>query len=177
VAAVRHVGDTVAALSSRGHPGYDAAMLAVLSPAKTLDLTTPVPDVAATDRLGLALASAITEQLDAIRTHGLQLNLSGELGAGKTALVRAILRGLARTQEWLHAAEDGAVAATILPFFPRMDPVMLARCVGRYRPLEIWSRTPEFPPEPWERLEQAMFTAGAIRRKLGHAHCVDNSLL
>ena len=90
---------------------------------------------------------------------------------------RAMLRGLARTQDWLHAAEDSEVVETILPFFPRLDPAMLERCVARYRPLEVWSRTPEFPPEPWERLEHAMFTAGVIRRKPGHAACVDNSLL
>lgn len=51
-------------------------------------------DAAETDRLGRALAAALTEQFEAIRVHGLQLNLSGELGAGKTALVRALLRGL-----------------------------------------------------------------------------------
>ena len=90
---------------------------------------------------------------------------------------RAMLRGLAKTQAWLHAAPDAEVARTILPFFPRMNLAMLESCIARYRPLEIWSRTPEFTPGSWERLEHAMFTAGAIRRKPGHAHCVDNSLL
>jgi len=47
-----------------------------------------------TDRLGRALAAAIEEQFETIHARGLQLNLSGELGAGKTALVRAVLRGL-----------------------------------------------------------------------------------
>ena len=90
---------------------------------------------------------------------------------------RAMLRGLAKTQAWLHAAGDAEVAATILPYFPGMDARLLERCIMRYRPLDIWSRTPEFPTEPWDRLEHAMFTAGAIRTRPGHAHCVDNSLL
>jgi len=90
---------------------------------------------------------------------------------------RAMLRGLARTQEWLHATADAEVAQAILPFFPRMDPAMLESCIARYRPLGIWSRTPEFPAESWERLEHAMFTAGVLKRKPGHARCVDNSLL
>jgi tRNA threonylcarbamoyladenosine biosynthesis protein TsaE len=43
---------------------------------------------------GQALALAVQRHLGAIRQHGLQLNLSGELGAGKTSLVRALLRAL-----------------------------------------------------------------------------------
>jgi tRNA threonylcarbamoyladenosine biosynthesis protein TsaE len=40
------------------------------------------------------MAEAVKQQLDAIRATGLQINLSGDLGAGKTAWVRAMLRGL-----------------------------------------------------------------------------------
>lgn len=90
---------------------------------------------------------------------------------------RAMLRGLQKTQNWLHAAPDAEVVQTVLPLFPGMDPVLMERCVARYRPLNIWSRTPEFPAEPWERLEHAMFTAGVIKRKPGWAAAVDNSLL
>lgn len=53
-----------------------------------------LPDLAASERLGHALAAALQRRLPQIMTHGLQLNLRGELGAGKTALVRALLRGL-----------------------------------------------------------------------------------
>jgi hypothetical protein len=90
---------------------------------------------------------------------------------------RAMLRGLQKTQDWLHAAPDAEVVQTVLPFFPGMDPALFERCVARYRPLNIWARSPEFPAEPWERLEHAMFTAGVIKRKPGWAAGVDNSLL
>jgi tRNA threonylcarbamoyladenosine biosynthesis protein TsaE len=53
-----------------------------------------LPDAGATAALGQALGHAIQRRLDDVRTAGLQLNLSGELGAGKTALVRAMLRAL-----------------------------------------------------------------------------------
>lgn len=49
---------------------------------------------AATARLGAALAQAIEAHRQAIGRHGLAIGLSGELGSGKTALVRALLRRL-----------------------------------------------------------------------------------
>jgi tRNA threonylcarbamoyladenosine biosynthesis protein TsaE len=48
----------------------------------------------ATSRFGHALGHAVQRHLDEVRAHGLQLNLSGELGTGKTALVRAVLQAL-----------------------------------------------------------------------------------
>ena len=53
-----------------------------------------LPDADATSRFGHALGRAVQRHLDDVRAQGLQLNVSGELGAGKTALVRALLRAL-----------------------------------------------------------------------------------
>jgi len=53
-----------------------------------------LPDASATSSFGHALGHAVQRHLEGIRTQGLQLNVSGELGAGKTALVRAMLRAL-----------------------------------------------------------------------------------
>jgi len=47
-----------------------------------------LPDAAATEVLGAALAASLADGAGAI------VHLRGELGAGKTALVRALLRGL-----------------------------------------------------------------------------------
>jgi tRNA threonylcarbamoyladenosine biosynthesis protein TsaE len=54
-------------------------------------------DEAATTRLGTALGNAIEATTDLIVASGLVITLSGELGAGKTTLIRAVLRQLGVT--------------------------------------------------------------------------------
>ncbi|MCU0940857.1 MAG: tRNA (adenosine(37)-N6)-threonylcarbamoyltransferase complex ATPase subunit type 1 TsaE [Burkholderiaceae bacterium] len=61
------------------------------------DATVPLADEAATAALGRALARWLEEHHDHLRAHGFVLCLSGDLGAGKTALVRALLRALGVT--------------------------------------------------------------------------------
>jgi tRNA threonylcarbamoyladenosine biosynthesis protein TsaE len=56
-----------------------------------------LPDEAATAQLGAALGQAIQVHQEAIGHHGLVIGLSGELGSGKTALVRSVLRRLGVT--------------------------------------------------------------------------------
>ncbi len=56
-----------------------------------------LPDERSTARLGEALARAIEAHRAAIERDGLVLGLSGDLGAGKTTLVRALLRALGVT--------------------------------------------------------------------------------
>lgn len=51
-------------------------------------------DPEATAALGRALARAVQIHLAEVRACGLQIGLSGDLGAGKTAVVRAMLRTL-----------------------------------------------------------------------------------
>jgi tRNA threonylcarbamoyladenosine biosynthesis protein TsaE len=56
-------------------------------------VTRALPTAADTERLGRALAQASRIHASDIAAHGFQVNLRGELGVGKTALVRGWLRG------------------------------------------------------------------------------------
>jgi tRNA threonylcarbamoyladenosine biosynthesis protein TsaE len=57
-------------------------------------LELPLPEEAATAQLGQALASAIGDLEERIERSALSIGLRGELGAGKTSLIRAALRKL-----------------------------------------------------------------------------------
>jgi tRNA threonylcarbamoyladenosine biosynthesis protein TsaE len=61
-------------------------------PARRAEIT--LPDEAATQRLGAALAAAIVAHAPLVEAAGGHIGLSGGLGTGKTALVRAMLRAL-----------------------------------------------------------------------------------
>jgi tRNA threonylcarbamoyladenosine biosynthesis protein TsaE len=74
-----------------------------------------LPDEAATARLGTALAAAIDAERQTIESAGLTLGLSGGLGAGKTSIVRALLRAL------------GVSGAVKSPTFSLLEPYVVSR--------------------------------------------------
>jgi tRNA threonylcarbamoyladenosine biosynthesis protein TsaE len=80
----------------------------------TAELALHLPDEAATARLGATLAQALLAERAAIEHRGFNLGLSGELGAGKTALVRALLRAL---------GEGGPVKS---PTFALLEPYVVS---------------------------------------------------
>lgn len=57
-------------------------------------MTVHLADAEATAALGRAFGRAIKTHRDRVRAAGLQIGLSGDLGAGKTSLVRSMLREL-----------------------------------------------------------------------------------
>ncbi len=63
----------------------------------TLSHSLTLPDEAATATLGCAIAQWIAQHGEVIAQRGFVLWLKGDLGAGKTALVRALLRALGVT--------------------------------------------------------------------------------
>jgi tRNA threonylcarbamoyladenosine biosynthesis protein TsaE len=71
-------------------------------------------DERATAALGAALARAIEAAQAAIRAQGLVVGLSGDLGAGKTSLIRATLRAL------------GVTGAVKSPTFTLVEPYVVS---------------------------------------------------
>lgn len=62
---------------------------------KSFDASLPGPED--TDRLGLACARALRTLAAEVAASGFALRLEGDLGAGKTSLTRALLRGMGWT--------------------------------------------------------------------------------
>jgi tRNA threonylcarbamoyladenosine biosynthesis protein TsaE len=71
-------------------------------------------DERATARLGAALARAIEAHIEEISEHGLIVGLSGDLGTGKTSVVRATLRAL------------GVTGAVRSPTFTLVEPYVVS---------------------------------------------------
>jgi tRNA threonylcarbamoyladenosine biosynthesis protein TsaE len=100
-------------------------------PEQTVPVTRTLATPADTDRLGRALAAATREHAQAMTQSGLQVNLSGDLGSGKTALVRGWLRALG------IAGPVRSPTFTVLePYAVKLEP---PGATGRPKGLEVQS--------------------------------------
>ena len=92
--------------------------------------------------------------------------------AAKRAAMEAMVRGLARTLTWFAGASAEEIVARIADFFPGGDAALMARSIQRYKSVNLWTKTPHFPPEALAQLERGMLSAGAIKRTPGFAGLV-----
>ena len=86
------------------------------------------------------------------------------------------MRGLYRTQKWVHASAPEALADVVQPFFPCVPQALLRASIARYRALGIWGRNPILPRAGYERLRASLLSARFVTEATPFEQAVDNSL-
>ncbi len=86
-----------------------------------------------------------------------------------------LVRGLYRTQKWLHRVHPGTLANVIKPYFPALPHALLVASLVRYSALGIWGRDPILPRAGYERLKAGL-VSGGFAKGTPYETAVDNSL-
>jgi len=86
-----------------------------------------------------------------------------------------LVRGLYRTQKWLHRVHIGTLANVIKPYFPAVPHPLLVASLTRYRALAIWGPNPILPLAGYARLVAGL-VSGGFARGTPFETSVDNSL-
>ena len=94
----------------------------------------------------------------------------------RRAEMKKLLRGLYRTQKWLHAERPEALADAVQSFFPSVPPSLLRAAVARYRGLGIWGRNPILPRAGYDRLKAGLVSGRFVSKGAPFEEAVDNSL-
>jgi NitT/TauT family transport system substrate-binding protein len=90
--------------------------------------------------------------------------------------MKKLVRGLYRTQKWLHAQPPEALADAVQSFFPSVPPTLLRAAVARYRALGIWGRNPIMPRAGYDRLKAGLISSRFVEKGVPFELAVDNSL-
>ena len=90
--------------------------------------------------------------------------------------LKKLVRGLYRTQKWLHAQPPEALADAVQSFFPSVPPTLLRAAVARYRALGIWGRNPILPHAGYDRLKAGLVSGHFVKQGAPFEQAVDNSL-
>ena len=87
-----------------------------------------------------------------------------------------MVRGMYRALRWIAVTPGPELAAAIAEFFPDVASPIVAASVDRYRALGLYAPDPVLRREAFDRLQEAMLSAGALQRAVPFEICVDNSL-
>jgi NitT/TauT family transport system substrate-binding protein len=90
--------------------------------------------------------------------------------------LKRMVRGLYRTQKWLHAQPPAALADAVQSFFPNVAPSSLSGAIARYRELGVWGRNPILPRAGYDRLKAGLISGGFVKQGAPFEQAVDNSL-
>jgi len=90
--------------------------------------------------------------------------------------MKKLVRGLYRTQKWLHIRPPAPLADAVQSFFPSVSPTLLRAAVARYRALGIWGRDPILPRAGYDRLKAGLISGHFVKQGAPFEQAVDNSL-
>jgi NitT/TauT family transport system substrate-binding protein len=96
--------------------------------------------------------------------------------AARREELKKLVRGLYRTQKWLHTQPPEALADAVQSFFPSVPPTLLRAAVARYRALGIWGRNPILPRAGYDRLKAGLVSGHFVKQGTPFERAVDNSL-
>ena len=90
--------------------------------------------------------------------------------------LKKLVRGLYRTQKWVHTKPPEALADAVQSFFPSVPSTLLRGAVARYRTLGIWGRDPILPRAGYDRLKVGLVSGHFVKQGASFEQAVDNSL-
>jgi NitT/TauT family transport system substrate-binding protein len=96
--------------------------------------------------------------------------------AARREELKKIVRGLYRTQKWLHASPPEELADAVQSFFPAVPAPLLCAAIARYRELGIWGRNPILLRAGYERLRAGLISARFVKQAAPFEQAVDNTL-
>jgi len=90
--------------------------------------------------------------------------------------LKKLVRGLYRTQKWLHASSPEAIADAVQSFFPAVPAALLQAAIARYLELGIWGDNPILPRAGYERLRAGLISGRFVKQAAPFEQAVDNTL-
>jgi hypothetical protein len=86
---------------------------------------------------------------------------------------QALIRAMAETLTWVRTQGPRALCDAVEARYDDIPRDLLLRCVTRYHELGIWSADPHISRDSFERLAQALLSAGSVSRLPVYEECVD----
>lgn len=90
--------------------------------------------------------------------------------------LKKVVRGLYRTQKWLHASPPEAISDAVQQFFPSVPALLLQAAITRYLELGTWGRNPILPRGGYDRLRAGLISARFVKQAAPFEQAVDNTL-
>jgi NitT/TauT family transport system substrate-binding protein len=90
--------------------------------------------------------------------------------------IKKLVRGLYRTQKWLHASPPEPLAEAVRPFFPAVPADLLRAAIARYQALGVWGKNPVLPRAGYDRLAAGLVSGDFVEAAVPFERAVDNSL-